>query len=156
MEGAKSKRRRQYMIVEEDWGMGENPQKTVHEEEPIGTERSTCTEKHREPQTAAVLDDQRTALSAKVQTKLSDFWPTSVLETAPPTVTREEAIVLDLDPVPETTMRAAPSTTLPTEEVEERTVRDEQYSIDEKGCLEENVKTFASSTTPVLWEGSWV
>ena len=53
-------------------------------------------------------------------------------------------------------MRAAPSTTLPTEEVEERTVRDEQYSIDEKGCLEENVKTFASSTTPVLWEGSWV
>ena len=32
MEGAKSKRRRQYMIVEEDWGMGENPQKTVHEE----------------------------------------------------------------------------------------------------------------------------
>ena len=39
MEGAKSKRRRQYMIVEEDWGMGENLQKTVHEEEPVETER---------------------------------------------------------------------------------------------------------------------
>ena len=154
MEGAKSKRRRQYMIVEEDWGMGENLQKTVHEEEPVETERSPCTEKHREPQTAAVLEDQITALGAKIQTKLSDFWPAPVLETAaPPTVTGEEASVLDLDPVPEATMGASPSTTLPTEEVEERTVRDEHYSIDEKGCLEEDDRTFDSSTTPVLGVG---
>ena len=155
MEGAKSKKRRKYKIVEEDWGLGEQLQQqiTVQEEEPVETEGSPCTKKHKELQTAAVLEELRATEGAKKQTKLSDFWPAPVLKTAPPTVTGKEDSVLDIPPVPEPAMRAAPSTDLPIEEVDERTVRDELYTIDERSCLEENVKPFDSSTTPVLGVG---
>ena len=129
-------RRRKYKIVEQDWGwgLGEqlHQQRTVQVEEPVETEGSSSTEKHKELQTAAVLEELRATVGAK----LSDFWPAPVLKTAPPIVTGEEDVVLDIAPVPEPAMGAAPSTALPIEEVEERTVHNELYTIDEKSCLE--------------------
>ena len=52
--------------------------------EPVVTAGSYSTEEHKEPQTAAVLEELRATVGARRQSKLSDLWPASVLETAPP------------------------------------------------------------------------
>ena len=126
LEGAKKKKRRKYKIIKQDWGLGE--QHMAAQMEPVVTAGSYSTEEHKEPQTAAVLEELRATVGARRQSKLSDLWPAPVLETAPPP--------MDAAPAQERAMGATPRTGLPLDV--EGTVRVELYDIDERflrrGC----------------------